>query len=225
MELDRLYAATRARIGATLRDVGPSADAVRVPSCPDWNVAQLLAHLAGTTAALANRDYPGPDLQAWVDGHVADRAGRSALDNWQEWDDAGPAFEQLLVAKEHAFGALLYDAIVHEDDINAALGRPATADPDGTTYALQRGLREVDHAARERGLGTLVATIGDDTVTLGEGEPEVRLTIVDRWEALRAFGSRRSLAQLEALGFVGDVAPWIQALPHDLPATDLVEPR
>ena len=218
-----LYATVRARIGERLRAAGSTADDVRVPACPDWTVAQLVAHLAGTTAALVAHDLPAGDAQSWVDAHVAARAGRSALENWHEWDAVGPAFEAMLVAKQ-ASGSLVYDAIVHEGDLDAALGFVATRDAAALGYALGRLAATLGRVARERGLGTLrVVGVGGEPIDIGIGEPVVTWQVADAWTALRALGSRRSAAQLAALGFTGDLVPWTKVLPSELPTTDLVE--
>ena len=48
------YARTRERMIAVL-DTTPEADLARVvPSCPDWTVHQLLAHVVSIPAALAS---------------------------------------------------------------------------------------------------------------------------------------------------------------------------
>jgi uncharacterized protein (TIGR03083 family) len=218
-----LYATVRARIGERLRATGPAADTVMVPSCPAWTVAQLTAHLAGTTAALVAKDYPGAAGQAWVDGHVSARAGRSALENWAEWDAVSPAFEAMLTAREAAFGGILYDAIIHEDDINAALGEASVRDGDAIAWGLGRLFTTLDSDARAKGTGTLSATIAGQRFVAGEGDPAVGWACDDAWTALRALGSRRSATQLAALGLTGDLAPWIALLHSDLPVADLQE--
>ncbi len=216
-----LYAAVRARIGAVLTDAGPDVDERLVPACPEWNVAQLTAHLAGTTAALAAGDRPTGDVQAWVDAQIADRAGRGALENWAEWDSVGPAYERLLDENEAGYGSLLFDAIVHDDDLRAAVGRPPARDPDAVTYALGRVLSRADAVARKKGSGTLRLSCGGETRQIGEGEPVTTWEIADAWTAMRVLISRRSAAQLTALGMDESRQRWLDVLPYALPTTDL----
>lgn len=223
MSPDLLYRTIRSRIGALLVDAGPAADEIRVPACPDWQVAQLVAHLAGTTVALVAKDSPGDSPQTWVDGHVAARVGRSAVQNWQEWDDAGPAFERLLVAREPAFGSLLYDAIIHEDDLCIALGRPAAADPAAIEYGIRRLFELLDRSARERDLGRLRVDDDGPELAAGTGTPVVSLATPDRWELLRALGGRRTTDQLADIVTAGDLAPWLDALHIRPPQRDLDE--
>lgn len=217
-----LYTGAIERIGGVLREADGSGDAATVPSCPDWDVADLLAHLAGTSAALLARDYPGDSVQAWVDGHVADRAGRSALDNWAEWDAVGADYAALLDKNEGAWGSLLYDAIVHEDDLRGALDLEPARDPEALAYALDRLLSNIDERARGEGIGSLRIESADQRWTIGDGAPELTLSCDDRWELLRALGARRSESRLRALTFSADPTPWIAVVPHELPTDDAV---
>ena len=57
------YAACRARVRTLLTSLSPDGAATVVPTCPDWTVHDLCAHLAGVASALVNRDNPGPDGQ------------------------------------------------------------------------------------------------------------------------------------------------------------------
>ena len=94
------YRASRERIGTLLTEADAT---VIVPACPAWTVADLCAHLAGVSSDLVNRIRPGSDAQAWVDGHVSSRKGRSIEALLDEWNGIAPAYEQLIVDKSHAF--------------------------------------------------------------------------------------------------------------------------
>ena len=51
------YSACRSRIRVMLADVSVSDAAVIVPTCPDWTVRDVCAHIAGVSAALVARGY------------------------------------------------------------------------------------------------------------------------------------------------------------------------
>jgi uncharacterized protein (TIGR03083 family) len=112
------YAAARARVRTLLADGDAATAATVVPSCPDWTVHDLCAHLVGVPAALVARDNPPPgDNQRWVDRHVAERADRTLVELLDEWDEVGPGFEALMRKLPRAFGGLVYDAVAHEHDL------------------------------------------------------------------------------------------------------------
>jgi uncharacterized protein (TIGR03083 family) len=217
----QLYRAQRDRIGDLVELAGPLVDDVPVPSCPSWTIADLTAHLAGTTSALLARDYPGADSDAWTNGHVVARRGRSARENLAEWNDVGPRYDELLVKNEGAWGALLYDAIAHEHDVCDALGEQGRRSDAAVCYALDRALWQLDVKALGAGIGTLAIRSGSDVWSIGDGEPVVGLQEDDRWELFRALGSRRTEGQLRAMAFDGDPTVWIGLTPFELPVVAL----
>ena len=219
------YAACRGRVRALLADCDRAAADTVVPTCPDWTVRDLCAHLTGVAAALVARDNPTGDVQAWVDRLVADRADRSVGALLDEWDEVGPAFEALMRARPASFGGLVYDAVAHEHDLRGALGRPGARDSGGVLASLEVLVSIVgrDLAALGPRPGTIRLRSGDRDWVVGEGAPEVSLE-AEAWELMRLLGSRRSRAQLLSAGWVGDVEPFIPALTHlPLPETDIIE--
>jgi uncharacterized protein (TIGR03083 family) len=220
------YAATRARVRTLLTAVDEAAAGTVVPSCPEWTVHDLCAHLVGVPAALVARDNPPrDDNQPWVDRHVAERADRSLAELLDEWDAVGPAFEGLMRKLPHAFGGLVYDAVAHEHDLRGALARPGDRDSAGVLASLDvvMGMVERDLATNGPAPGTLHLRAGDRDWSLGEGDPEVSLTTTP-FELLRLLGSRRSRAQIVAAPWDGDVEPFLPALAHmPLPQHDIVE--
>lgn len=220
-DVGELYRAQRNRIGELVEVAGRAVEDMTVPSCPSWTVVDLTAHLAGTTAALLAREYPGPDNDAWTDGHVAARRGRTTRQNLAEWNDVGPRYDALLVKNEAAWGALVYDAIAHEHDLHDALGEPGPHAGTAVDYALDRALSQFDVKAREAGVGTLTIRSKGDVWSIGDGEPVVALDEDDRWQLVRALGSRRTERQLRAMQFDGDPTAWIGLTPFELPIVEL----
>jgi len=220
------YAATRARVRTLLAAGDEAAAGTIVPSCPEWTVHDLCAHLVGVPAALVARDNPPPgDNQPWVDRHVAERADRSIAELLDEWDAVGPAFEGLMRKLPHAFGGLVYDAVAHEHDLRGALARPGDRDSAGVLASLDvvKGMVERDLATNGPTPGTLRLRAGDRDWLFGGGDPAVSLTTTP-FELLRLLGSRRSRDQILAAGWDGDVEPFLPALAHmPLPQHDIVE--
>jgi uncharacterized protein (TIGR03083 family) len=227
-ELAAEYASARARIRDVVHAGDPSADAaVRVPACPDWTVADLLAHLAGVAASLVARDNPGADVQAWIDAHVAARRGRSVVELCDEWDEVGPAFEALIVAKPAIFGGLLNDAVAHEHDLRGALVRPGARHEPGVRAALALGVDLLARDLDSHGLPGVRIDLSSEQMQAGADEPALTLTATP-WEAMRLLGSRRTRAEVLAAAWSGpDVAHvdrYLPALAHlPLPVASLDE--
>ena len=219
------YAACRARVRALLADCDDRVAARVVPTCPDWTVRNLCAHLTGVAAALVARDNPAGDVQVWVDRLVAERAGRSVSTILDEWDDVGPAFEALMRARPASFGALTYDAVAHEHDLRGALGRPGDRTSDGVEASVEILVAMVrrDLAATGPVPGTIRLRSGARSWVIGRGEPEVGID-ASMWELMRLLGSRRSRRQVLAAGWVGDIEPFLPAIAHlPLPEHDIDE--
>jgi uncharacterized protein (TIGR03083 family) len=220
------YAACRGRVRQLLADCDDAMAATTVPTCPDWSVHDLCAHLAGVPAALVARENPPPgDNQPWVDRQVAERADRTVAELLDEWDAVGPAFERIMRKVPRAFGGLVYDVVAHEHDLRGALGRPGARDSDGVWASLEvlAGMVADDLARHGPVPGTVRLQAGDRRWVLGSGAPEVSLE-ADPWELGRLLGSRRSRAQLLSAGWEGDVEPFLGALAHmPLPGHDVIE--
>ena len=220
------YAAARARVRSLLGDCNDVDAATVVPSCPDWTVHDLCAHLVGVPASLVVRDNPPKgDNQPWVDRHVAERAGRSVDQLLDEWDAVGPAFEALMRKLPHAFGGLIYDAVAHEHDLRGALGRPGDRDGAGVMASLDVMVAMVERDLATCGPtpGTLRFRAGEREWVVGGGDPTVSLATTP-FELMRLLGSRRSRDQILAAPWDGDVEPFLPALAHlPLPERDIVE--
>ena len=221
------YGATRSRIRSLLSGISDSTAATTVPSCPDWSVVDLCAHLAGVCADLAAQRGPTGDTQAWVDAQVSDRRGRTVDSLLDEWDTAGPAFEKLIEARPGSMGGLLYDIVAHEHDARGALGMPGERSTIGVLASvdIMRAMLDRDLAAHGLG-GVRLATPRHEWVA-GTGEVELTLRLDGddaEWELMRMIGSRRTLDQVLGAPWQGDVARFLPGLAHlPLPRNDLSE--
>jgi hypothetical protein len=212
------YASARVRIREVVHggDPASSGDAM-VPACPAWSVRDLLAHLAGVPAALVARRNPGADVQAWIDGHLAERAGRSVTELCDEWDEVSPRFEELIAAKPAAFGGLVYDVVAHEHDLRGALARPGGRDASGVTASLWLGMDLLASDLAAHGLPAVSVTTEHGELLAGEGEPGITLAAT-AWEAMRLLGSRRTAHEVLSAAWsgpdAGRVVDYMPALAH-----------
>ncbi|HEV7886968.1 MAG TPA: maleylpyruvate isomerase family mycothiol-dependent enzyme [Acidimicrobiales bacterium] len=110
--------------------------------CEGWVVADVAAHVAGTITAIATGQLQELADPAHVARQVAERKGRGpgeladevrdsgkvGIDIMGSFDDAswdGPLPIDLPGTLGEGVEAIWYDAYVHAEDINDALGRPA----------------------------------------------------------------------------------------------------
>lgn len=215
------YQAARTRMQALLL-AAPDPD-VTVPACPDWRARDLVAHVTALAADLSGGCGPTGDTQVWVDQQVEDRRERQPATVVDEWSSAGPAFEAMIAAKPHRWWGLVYDELVHEHDLRAALGDLDGRQDDDTALAARLGLRLVALDLAKHGVPALRVVLDGDEHIVGEGDAELTLTATS-YDALRLLGSRRTLDEIRAADFDGDLERYLPALVHmELPATSLAE--
>lgn len=217
------YAACRSRVRVLLGGVSQTDADVVVPACPDWTVRNLSAHLAGVCRDLAERNLPTGDVQAWVDRQVNERSQRSVSSLLDEWDEFGPAFEAMIVARPERTGGLLYDVVAHEHDAASALGVIADRSSDGVRLSVDIISSMIDADLTKAGLPAVRFTDGTRTWEVGQGPVEFTMED-DTFSLMRALGSRRSLAQLRSMSYTGDLDRFLPGLAHlPLPVVDLAE--
>ncbi|GGU82503.1 maleylpyruvate isomerase N-terminal domain-containing protein [Lentzea flava] len=172
-----------------------------VPACPEWTVHQLIAHLAGVAADFASGRVEGSPGEEWTARHVAEREDVPALDLLEQWNADSDTFDKIPAQ-------MAMDALTHEADLRAVLGRE----------------RLPDHPWQTTLTGIVTRYLTDLTVktefgVIGEGPVVLE---VDGYELWRAFFGRRSRRQMEAWGWSRPY-PVEQATFFPPRDTDLVE--
>lgn len=226
------------RLRGLLGGLSPGQSSAIVPACPEWTVRDLLAHLAGVAEdAVAGAFFSGA-LDAWRDDRVAAEreewtAGQVAA---RRDDDAAV----LLAALQHHGDALVRalrsgdgpaaqaptwlvaspaaDLSVHLEDLAEAVGAPALTD----TLAVREGFVSyrwwLSSRLDSRSLPGLRLVAGEQSWTLGTGEP-VATVAADRYELFRMITGRRTADQIRSLRWDGDPTPFLDVIaPYPLPA-------
>jgi uncharacterized protein (TIGR03083 family) len=222
------YRAGRIRIAEMVSTFTEAQTSAVVPTCPDWTVTQLCAHLAGVASALVSRQNPGGDLQAWIDGHISDRADRTAVGLMGEWNDVGEQFEALIMKRPQSFAGLVYDVIAHEHDMALAAGVLGERVGLGVEASLALALPLLEHDLATHELGAVAVDLSDGRWQAGDGDPRLVLNAESHFEAIRLLGSRRSRSQVLAASWsgpdAGRVEDYLVALDHlGLPTHDVDE--
>ncbi|MEO9322868.1 maleylpyruvate isomerase N-terminal domain-containing protein [Nocardioides sp. C4-1] len=217
--LDRV----RSLVTETVLDRGEQTLDRVVPACPDWSARDLLSHVVGLVADVLDGDEPDDHNPGWTAAQVEARRGRTGAELLEEWSGHAEAMVRYLDEQDER---PLGDAIIHEQDLRGALGRPGARDT--------AGLAAVRQAMAER-LGAGLAASGDDrgplalrapgwTWSSGDGEPGAILE-ASGFDLFRAVVSRRTAAQLRSYVVAGDVTPYLDAFAQlgDLPDRELPE--
>jgi uncharacterized protein (TIGR03083 family) len=225
------YRLARIRITELMMSAPDDWSRLPVPTCPAWDVHDLLAHVCGIASEIVRGNPPGSDSQQWVDAIVDSRRNLSVAALIEEWTIQGPIFEEMAAETRRLSVPLSYDTVVHEHDLRHAVNRPGSRDTSGVVAAMEVGVWLMTNDLRRRGFGGVVFRAGGRDWHCGEGEVQLRLDLDSAnldvppiWELLRLSGSRRSLAQARALPWEGPVESGLAAILHmDLPVHDIVE--
>lgn len=198
---EEMYRESRQRTVGLVMGLNAEELARTVPACPEWTVHQLVAHLAGVAADAASGRMEGAPGEEWTARHVAEREGVPVLDLLDQWNAVSDTFDNIP-------GQMAMDAITHEADLRAVLGRE----------------RLPDHPWQTTLTGIVTRYLTDLTVTtefgvIGTGPVGLE---VDGYELWRAFFGRRSRRQMESWRWAAEYP--VDQVPFFTPRdTDLLE--
>ena len=234
LELADEYRLARLRItdlvNEALADGVDDLASLQIPSCPAWNVCDLLAHVAGIATEISQGNPPTADSDKWVDDIVRARRGLSPAELIDEWSVSGPRFEAIAATSKRLAVPLSYDTVVHEHDLRNAIARPGAKDSSGVVSAMHLGVWLMTNDLNRHQFGSVRFRAGGRDWLCGEGALKLELDLdaagyrYPIWELLRLAGSRRSLKQMHAYKWRGSIDAALEALLHmDLPQVDIDE--
>ena len=166
-----LYAQARARVTKLLSDVSEEDAKTPVATCPNWNVHDVVAHLAGVCADVLSGNIAGVASDPWTAAQVDARRERTLAEIVAEWNEVAPQVEAFAnnfpgrVSQQ-----FLTDGITHEHDIRLALGRPGERDCEAVRVGADFMVMGFGAALRAYGLGPLEVSAGDQSWVVGGGE-------------------------------------------------------
>ena len=176
-----LYRANVEALAGLAGDLSNEQLSTRVPATPDWDVHDLLSHMAGGAADLVHDRMDGAPSSEWTASHVTQRSARSAAELAQELRDNANDVAAKVAETERP--VIVWDLVVHHADLHEALGLGAMPEE------LWAPVLEAAAAMR-----------------LGEESGQVR-SATSGYELFRALFSRRSRGQLagwDVPGYDGD---------------------
>jgi uncharacterized protein (TIGR03083 family) len=222
-EVGQAYRGIRLRVGALVTEADAADLTQRAPATPEWTVHDVLAHLVGVSTDIVAGNLDGVGTDPWAAAQVERSRASSCRELVAEWNEHGPAVEEMAAQFGRAAGQLLSDATTHEHDVRGGLGVPGARDADAVVLSVAFLGLTLGEQLDAVGAGALVVRHGDATDTFGTGAPAGSLRI-DDFELVRAVTGRRCVEQLAAYEWDGDFAPEQLVLARFSPRPDpLVE--
>ncbi len=162
IDLGASYRASRLRISDLVNDA--VADRA-VAATPEWNVHDVIAHLAGVVEDVVNSNLEGVATDPWTAAQVERGRDKTVTQLIAEWDTAAPVLEGFLSsAAGETASAAVFDIHTHETDLRTALGL--------TTDLPEQFLSWVESSMRDS-FGAAVAEAGLPTVTVAASDFEI----------------------------------------------------
>lgn len=177
-----------------------------VPATPEWQVKDLLAHVAGVAADVVAGRLEGAGSDPWTAVHVEARRGRTVEEVLGEWEETSAAMHEALLGTDPVQAAqAVFDATTHEHDLRGALRRPGARDSDGVDVGWGWATAIVAQLRDGYGAGALRITTELGETTLGSGDVTAAVT-AGRFELWRAMTGRRSIEQVRGWTWEGEPA-------------------
>lgn len=193
------YPEVRRAVARLLADhPGSAADAV--PSCPEWTVLDLLAHLVEIAERVLARfgEAVPPEGPREIGALLA------------RWNALGATVDGVLADAGGGRGEILVmDAFTHELDLRGALGAPPPEEPVAWASSFAVLVRGFSGAAAKLDLPALKIRTAEGEWRTGE-DPAITVTGPPH-DLYRSFAGRRSYAQISALTWSDDPERWLPA--------------
>jgi len=209
------YTAVAERVGGLV--IGHGSDSW-VPSCPEWRVHDVLAHLVGLCDDWVHARLAGYASRRWTADQVSRLTGSSDIELVDRWTSLLQEFGRLEddpvmgAPARWAFG----DAVIHEADVRGALDA-GRVPHEAVILGLRGSLARWGEALGQAGLGDLVVRAREaGEWRLGSaGGPTATTVDVPVYELFRALAGRRSAGQVRSWAWSTDPEPYLAAgLPY-----------
>ena len=203
-----VYADTRERVTELVLSLSPDELAGKVPCTPDWSPRDIVGHLAGVASDAVTGNLDGIGTEPWTAFQVQVRRGLGLDEVLAEWAELSKIMEPVLdlapPLTESPVLRVIGDCYMHEQDIRGAVGRPGARNASAVDVSFDIVLFGLGARLDAAGLPRLRFRAGAREWAAGSSQPGATVTAPDAFELLRCLYSRRSWAQVAALGWEGD---------------------
>ena len=192
------------------------------PTCPEWTVQDIYAHLTGLALEVADGSIEGRGSAQRTAVQVGARRGRTIGEICDEWRSIADRIEATIAAAGRQLTPLAIDIWTHEQD--AANGAGVRSGRDGAgLFLTMNAAWGMKARLRTAGVASLRVVAGRADWVIGDGAPDATVRLTE-YELARAALGRRSFDQLRGYDWEGDSAPYLKYFPvFDPPETDIVE--
>jgi len=189
-----------------------------VPSCPDWTVRDVLAHLAGLCEDWVAQNLDGYGSGEWTEAQIRRFAGDAPVEIIRRWEAAVEDFSALPddpvmgPPSRWAFG----DGVIHEADLRGALDR-GRVPHDAMALSLKGSISRWRQVLAGAGTPSLLLHMRDlrDWRLGSPDDPGAVSVEAPAYEVFRALAGRRSRAQVGSWDWQGDSSGFLDAgLPY-----------
>jgi uncharacterized protein (TIGR03083 family) len=187
-----------------------------VPTCPEWTVKDVLAHVVGIGSDFRADRREGSGGEAWTTAQVKVRAESDVDEILAEWADLGGFMDEFFEANEDMAWALVADLVTHEHDVRLALDRPGDRTGAAVSASAQRYADRFLERVADSDLESVAVVIDGSR----RGDPDVNVVLQgSAFELLRAFTGRRSLDQIETMDWGEDSGRYLELISAYGPAS------
>ena len=221
-EYGTVYAASRRRLTELVGGLDEAGQATIVPTCPEWRVKDVIAHLTGIIDDIGAGRLDGVGTDPWTAVQVEARRDTPLAEILAEWEAKAPPIEAMADNVAQMGQSLVGDITTHELDVRAALGQSGPADDLAVNLTLDRYAPTLAQRAKEAGVAP-VRIVADGRELPVEGEPGATVS-ASTFELVRAITGRRSTAQIAAFDWTGDSSPYLPIFStYGSPSADVIE--
>lgn len=198
------YAAVRDELIGALDTLDDAAIAQRVPSCPEWSVKEVVAHLCGLNAEKLSGVPGSLGIDEATTRQVADRSAMTLAEVVAEWQSHAESLAALMAEDDYIANAFLADLVIHVYDLAEVLNQPTTAAAAATPMSAHRYVSLLQERVAERVLVALTVELADGTSWPAPGKGSAVTLRATPHDFLRGVTGRLTRAQVESLDWSAD---------------------
>jgi len=202
--MTKTYQAVRGELIETLATLDSTAAEQTVPSCPQWTVKDVAAHLCGLNAELIAGVQGGLGNDQATTRQVTDREANDLAQVLEEWKSHDLALAEVFAGNEDIAAALTGDLVIHAYDLSEVLDQPTTQAALATPMSAHRYVVRLQQRLAEQMDIALSVELSDGTSWPASAGTEAVTLTTSPHNFLRGVTGRLTRAEVEAFDWSVD---------------------